>query len=114
MVGKVARAFGPSFEAVWHQRYDLTLLAYLTLLDLERLEGKVSKHQQLDTAVAIGLGVKGGPALSRIVDKFQDSLQRGPADEPEPNGGFEIKGPRPDRPANVIRNLPKSLKRPVS
>lgn len=81
----MARAFGPSFEAIWHQRYDLTLESYLAALDLERLDETVSRHQRLDTATVTSLGVLNGRALQREVDRFEQALQRGPraADEPK-------------------------------
>jgi len=88
-VARVARSFGPSFEAVWRQRYDLTLLAHLSLLDLERLDGLVRRHEQLGTSVDISLGVSKGSLLQREVDAFERSLHRGPRADEQPQG-FDI------------------------
>jgi hypothetical protein len=77
VVGTVARTFGPSWAEVWGQRYDLTLMAYLSALDLQRLDGLHARHARLDAGVLTNLGMANVEGLRRAVESFDTVLRRG-------------------------------------
>lgn len=97
------------------QPYHDTLEAYLTLLDLERIEALERAQEQLREAALTNLAVNGNPkaGLSREIGRHEQRLLRAPAAHQPPvvdaldwPGEPNYRPPRADRPRNV-RIVPK-------
>lgn len=76
---QVARAFGPSFMAVWNAPYDETCFAFYGLLQRERIEAREDHAQRVRDAMRVNAAFAAPKHLEREHAELLRDLRKRPA-----------------------------------
>lgn len=84
MVGRVARAYGQKWQAIYDDPYHETLLALYALEEMERIDALVADLRQLDGLFGINGAVVDGKVLTTMRTDLLARLRESPHDAPPP------------------------------